>query len=110
MLILVFSIGFVAIPNNPLVILQARLGLSPAPLERYLGVKSLFSGMTEGAHQLAHLNFRSAFEANIFSPLLITVIAIMIVFWRFPKIHTKTQEMSFFIFFVLASALVNIFN
>ena len=103
-------IGFIALTNNPLVVLQARLGLSPAPLERYLGVKNIFSGMTEGVHQFVHFNFSLAVEANIFSPIVVLFGMASILTWRFPKIDTKVKEAWFFVSFILGSIMVNLFN
>ena len=46
---------FFSLENNPLVRLEAIIGLSPSPIEKIFGVKSFFSGMTEGVHQMAIL-------------------------------------------------------
>ena len=91
-------------------LIQARLGLSPAPLERLLGIKSLFSGMTEAVHQLMHFNFRAAIEANVFAPAIPILIVVSTLLWRVPKLDSKRKEWSFFFLFACASVVVNIFN
>lgn len=53
---------------NSLVRLEALPGLSPAPLERHLGIRSLFCGMTEGAVRTLHGDIREAIRANAFRP------------------------------------------
>ena len=110
-IILIISISiFAYIENNPFVRLEAKLGLSPSPLERYLGVKSLFSGMTEGVHQLFHLNIYESVQANIFSPLVVFVLIYFISTWKFPKLDTIRKEYAFFLSFIVLSILVNIYN
>lgn len=101
---------FAAIDNNPVVKLEAVLGLSPSPIERLFGVKSLFSGMTEGVHQFVRMDFESSIKANIFSPLVIPLISYVILAWRFPKLKTRRQEYMFFGVFIMLSFVVNIVN
>ena len=101
---------FAAIDNNPVVKLEAVLGLSPSPIERLFGVKSLFSGMTEGVHQFVRMDFESSIKANIFSPLVIPLISYAILAWRFPKLKTRGQEYMFFGAFIMLSFVVNIVN
>ena len=60
--------------DNPIVRLQATIGLSPSPIEKLFGLKSLFSGMTEGVYQLLNLNFRESVKANIFSPVIVPLL------------------------------------
>ncbi len=94
------------LPANPLVRLEAVLGLSPGPLERYLGVKNLFSGMTEGMHQLANGELGRALEANILTPL----VACAFVAWVITgaRIRTRRHEYAAAILVVGLSAIVNI--
>ena len=102
--------GFAFIDNNPAVRFQAILGLSPPPLERFFGLKSLFSGMTEGVHRFARLNLAGSVEANIFSPLVIPLFSYFIFKWRVPKIDNKNKEIVFFISFLGLSIIVNVIN
>ncbi len=106
--LLIFLLLFAYIENNPIVKLEARLGLSPSPIERLFGVKSLFSGMTEGVHQFVNLNFAASFKANPFAPLVLPFITYCCLFWWFPKIDSKNKEAIFFAVFALLSLIVNI--
>jgi len=102
--------GFTSIDNNPLVKLEAELGLSPSPIERILGVKSLFSGMTEGVYQFIHMNIKASIQANIFAPLVIPLVFYGILTWNIPKVDTKKKEYAFFSVFILLSIIVNVVN
>jgi hypothetical protein len=102
--------GFASIDNNPLVKLEAELGLSPSPIERIFSVKSLFSGMTEGVFQFIHMNIGASIQANIFAPLVIPLVSYSILAWRIPKVDTKKKEYVFFSGFVFLSMIVNIVN
>lgn len=110
LLIIILLACFALIENNPVVRLEAVLGLSPSPIERFFGTKSLFSGMTEGVHQFVRLNIMTSVEANIFSPLVIPALVFFISTWRVPKIDTKKKEQVFFLVFIAMSAIVNIVN
>jgi hypothetical protein len=94
------------LPANPLVRLEAVLGLSPAPLERYLGIKNVFSGMTEGMHQLIHGELGRALDANILTPLVVCAL----LFWAVTGVRVTTRQQEFWggMLFVGLSALVNI--
>jgi len=94
------------LPANPLVRAEAMLGLSPAPLERYLGIKSVFSGMTEGMHQLVHGELGKALAANFLTPL----VACLVLAWVVTGAHIRTrhQERWAAALFIFLSALVNI--
>jgi hypothetical protein len=94
------------LPANPLVRLEAVLGLSPAPLERYLGIKSVFSGMTEGMHRLVHGELNKALEANILTPLVACVLLCWAV--KGGRLTTRRQERCAALLFIGLSALVNI--
>ena len=109
-LLLVVITMFAAIDNNPLVRLEAQLGLSPSPIERIFGVKSLFSGMTEGLFQFVNMNMGSSIQANIFAPLVIPLVAYSILTWKFPKVDTRKKEHIFFSVFIMLSIIVNIVN
>ena len=99
---------FASVENNPVVRMEAKAGLSPAPLERFLGIKNFFSGMTEGAHRLAKFDFIGALEANIFTPFFLGVIVIALLMWRVPKIDTRAKEVVFFGGFIGLSVVVNL--
>lgn len=102
--------GFTSIDNNPLVRLEAGLGLSPSPIERIFGVKSLFSGMTEGVFQFIHMNIECSTQANIFAPLVIPFLTYGILAWKIPKVDTKKKEYAFFSIFIFLSIIVNVIN
>lgn len=102
--------GFAFIDHNPIVRLEAIIGLSPSPIERFFGVKSLFSGITEGVYQFVRMNFIESLKANVFAPLVIPIIAYYSLTWRFPKINTKNKEIIFFLGFVSLSLIVNLLN
>ena len=110
LLVILLLAGFAFIENNPVVRLEAALGLSPSPIERFFGIKSLFSGMTEGVHQFVRLNIMASIKANIFSPLVIPVVVFFVSTWRVPKIYTKKKEQAFFLVFIAMSAIVNVVN
>lgn len=94
------------LPANPLVRAQALLGLSPGPLERYLGIKNVFSGMTEGMHQLVHGELGKALEANFLTPL----VAGALIAWAVTgvRLRTRRQEILAAAGFIALSALVNV--
>lgn len=102
--------GFASIDNNPLVKLEAELGLSPSPIEKIFGVKSLFSGMTEGVFQFIHMNIEGSIQANIFAPLVIPFVTYGILAWKIPKVDTRKKEYAFFSIFILLSIIVNFVN
>ena len=101
---------FFSLENNPLVRLEAIIGLSPSPIEKIFGVKSLLSGMTEGVHQMAFLNVQDALNANIFSPIVIPLLLLLFIRGKIPKIKTRKHELVFFSSFIFLSVLVNVFN
>jgi len=70
LLLLLFIVGLASIDKNPIIRLEAVIGLSPSPIERIFGLKSLFSGMSEGLYQLVNLNFSHAIKANILTPIV----------------------------------------
>jgi hypothetical protein len=98
---------FAYIDNNPIVRLEAWLGLSPSPIERFFGVKSLFSGMTEGVNQFARLNLAASFNANPFAPLVLPFVSFCCLNWWFPVIDSRRKEVAFFVLFVFLSLVVN---
>ena len=101
---------FASIDNNPLVKFLAITGLSPSPLETILGIKSLFSGMTEGLYQILHLNFNQAMKANIFSPIIIPFLLYFVIKSEVPKMNNRSTEALFFCGFIILSIFVNIYN
>lgn len=108
LLLILSLLLFASIEANPLVRIEAVLGLSPAPLERFFGTKSLFSGMTEGVHQLVRLDIVRSIQANIFSPLVPVLVVLSIATWTFPKIDSSVKECTFFAIFVVLSVVVNL--
>ncbi len=110
LLIIIALICFVFIENNPVVRLEAELGISPSPIERFFGIKSLFSGMTEGVHQFVRLNFLASVRANVFAPFVIPIVVFFIFTWKIPKVDTKKKEYTFFLMFIVMSLIVNIIN
>jgi len=110
LLLVIIFILIVSLENNPLVQLEAILGLSPAPIERFFNIKSLFSGMTEAFHQLVKLEYKKAIDSNIISPLFVIFIIVFLINGRIPVLITKKREIAFFLFVVLLSIVVNIFN
>ena len=80
---------------NPLVALEARLGLSPAPLERFFHIRGPFSGLTEASVRLAHGEpWRATAAHSLVIPFWFAVVA-MVVLWRFPRIRNRRQEYLF---------------
>ena len=110
LLLFLLLLLFISIENNPLVRLEAIIGLSPSPIEKIFGVKSLLSGMTEGVHQMAFLNVQDALNANIFSPLVMPLLLLLFIRGKIPKIKTRKHELVFFSSFIFLSILVNVFN
>ena len=109
-LLLLLAVCSAYIESNPLVRLQAMLGLSPSPLERFFGVKSLFSGMTEGVHQFARGRVLQSIEANAISPFVLPLSAYFLVTWRCPKLDTRFREGVFFLACIVLSIVVNFLN
>jgi hypothetical protein len=89
------------------VVLVAKLGLSPSPLERLFNVKGLFSGMTEGMFRLVHGDMAGAVSANALTPVVAAVFAVCVVSGYRPQIKTKAQELAFLLSMVFLSVLVN---
>lgn len=106
--ILLGAIWFVSLDKNPVVVLIAKLGLSPSPLERLFGVKGMFSGMTEGMFRLVHGDIAGAIAANVLTPAFATVVAFCVVVGYRPQIKTRKQELVFLLSVVLLSVLVNL--
>lgn len=97
--VIVLIIVFLAlrVEQNPIVVLISKLHLSPAPLERYLGIKNFFSGMTEGFHKLSLFQLDEALRANVFSPFFAISLSFILLTWKIPRLDTKTKEFSFFL-------------
>jgi len=108
--LLVAFLLFASLDNNPVVRLLAISGLSPSPIEKIFGVKSLFSGMTEGLYQVLHLNLNQALKANIFSPFVIPCLLLLVFKRDLFKIKNTNTEFLFFIGFISLSILVNVYN
>jgi hypothetical protein len=99
---------FVSLERNPIVRLEAKLGLSPSPLERLFGVKGLFSGMTEGMYRLIHGDILGAMSANILTPFFAVVVSSCFIAGYRPRIETRGDEIVLFVSVVVLSVLVNI--
>lgn len=110
LLLLLFIVGFASIDKNPIIRLESIIGLSPSPIERMFGVKSLFSGMSEGVFQLLNFNLIAAINANILSPFVFFLFGYIVLTWNFPKVDTQKKEITFFCVVVGLSLLVNIVN
>ena len=106
--IAILLVAFFSLEPNPLVRLEALLGLSPAPLEKHLGIRSLFSGMTEGVVRTLHGDLREAIRANVFSPLVVPLLMFFLWIGKVPALASRRSEISFFCGFVLLSVIVNI--
>ena len=100
--------GFLRIARNPIVMLEARLGLSPSPLERIFGIEGPFSGMTEASHRLVYLDLEGALSANPLVLILWTAASIMLVTWRFPKMKRRSDEIMAFAIAILATIVNNL--
>jgi hypothetical protein len=96
--------------HNPLVRLEAWLGLSPSPLEKLFGIKGLFSGMTEGMYRLSHGDVRGSIEINALTPVMALLVVGCIVFGYRPRVRTRRSEMAFFGFVLISTLLVNFVN
>lgn len=93
---------------NPLVQMQAELGLSPSPLERIFGIKSAFSGMTEGVFRLFKLDLIGSFKSNPFSPLIVILGVVFVISGQIPRFHDKKEELIALLVFAGCSIIVNI--
>jgi hypothetical protein len=100
---------FAALSHNPVVRLEAILGLSPSPLEKLAGIRGPFSGMTEGMYQLAHGELSSALKANVLTPFAAALFVACVVLGIRPRVTTRASEVAFFSVFVVATAIVNWF-
>ncbi len=90
------SAAFVAMDRNPVVMLLARTGISPSPLERLFGLKGFFSGMTEGMHRLTNGNLSGAIDANPYT-LLIASIFPSALFLEFDQGYEQKLTSEFFL-------------
>lgn len=98
--------AFASLDRNPVVRLEAQLGLSPSPLERWFGIRGLFSGMTEATYQLVRLDLGRALAANVLVVPVLGAIALCILLWSRPKLDTRRREIGFFAL-VLAGIAIN---
>lgn len=92
--------------RNPLVRMEALVGLSPAPLERFTGIRTVFSGMTAAAYDMTRLDFLAAVRSNVLSPVIAVICVVCIVSWKFPK-ATPEREPLFLGAAVVGSILVH---
>ncbi len=101
---------FVSLDNNPIVKLQAKLGLSPSPIEKIFHVKGMFSGMTEGMHRLTHGDLIGAMSVNVLTPVFAIVFSLCFLGGYRPRINTKKQEYLFLFSVIFFSVVVNLVN
>ena len=101
---------FISLDENPVVRLEAILGLSPSPIEKLFGVKSVFSGMTEACHKITNFEFKKALEVNFLVPIFVILGIYFVLIGKLPKIDSKRKELSFFAITLILSILINIIN
>lgn len=94
--------------HNPLVRLEAVLGLSPSPLERLFGIRGPFSGMTEASYQLAHGHVSASLAANALTIPFWTAVAACIACWSVPRLTTRRREYMAFATLIVATIINNI--
>lgn len=99
---------FVALPHNPIVRLEAVLGLSPSPLEKLIGIRGPFSGMTEGAYRLAHGQVVASVEANPLTPVVVAIFLVCALSGSRPRIRNRRHEAAFFLVMCIGTVLVNL--
>ena len=100
--------AFAALDHNPIVRLEALLGLSPSPLERFFGIRGFFSGMTEATHRLTRLDLRGAAQANILVYPFLAAVVTAILLWRWPRMTTRKHELAFLTVALAGTAINNI--
>lgn len=108
LLLVVVLCWFARLEHNPLVQLEARLGLSPSPLERLFGIRGMFSGMTEATHRLSSLDLAGALQANVLVLPVLAAIVAAILCWNVPKLDTRRREAGFFALVIVGSAINNL--
>lgn len=106
-MILLAAVSFCALAQNPLIQLEAWLGLSPAPWERFTGMKTVFSGMSEAFHRLATGDVLGAFKANFLAPPFALALIFATLLWRWPRVTTRGGEGFFFAMIIISSLAVN---
>lgn len=106
LLLLAALIGFARLDHNPLVRLEARLGLSPSPLERFFGLRGPFSGMTEATYRLVHLDLAGSLRANILTVPLLAFVVWCLLRWTAPRLRMHRQELAC-LAIILAGTLIN---
>lgn len=98
--------AFASLDSNPLVRLQAEIGLSPSPLERFFGVRGPFSGMTEATWRLTELDLGGSLRANLLAIPLLGAVTLAILLWKRPRMRTRRHEVAA-IGLALAAAAIN---
>ena len=101
-------IAFAGLSHNPIVRLEAVLGLSPSPLEQLFGIRGFFSGMTEAAYRLVRLEPLAAARANILVFPFLAAVAIALLLWRRPRLQTREQELAVLGIALLGTVINNI--
>ncbi|MBV9881421.1 MAG: DUF2752 domain-containing protein [Sphingomonadaceae bacterium] len=108
LLLLAGLVAFAGLDHNPLVRFEAWAGLSPAPLERFFGLRGPFSGMTEASYRLVHLDLAGSLRANVLTVPLLAAAAWCLVLWTAPRLRTRGQEYLFLGGAVVAAAINNL--
>jgi hypothetical protein len=99
--------AFASLDRNPLVRLQAELGLSPSPLERLSGMRGPFSGMTESTWRLMQLDMGASLRANVLTVPLLALAAGCILLWARPRIRSRRHEIAVLMTLLAATAINN---
>lgn len=98
------------LPQNPLIRIEAMLGLSPCAFEKLLGIKCAFCGMTKALELLVGGEFVAAMEANFLTPIFLGVVVYVCLTWRIPQVKYMWHELLFFSLFLLATLAVNLYH
>ena len=94
------------LPKNPIIELQRVLSLSPAPIERIFGIKSLFSGATTAFHYAVRGDIIYAFKFNIVYPFFFIISIKYLIKGELYNITNKKEEFNFF-FIIFILSLIN---
>lgn len=106
--LIILGSRFSALPRNPIILLEARLGLSPAPWERFTGMKTVFSGMSEAFHRIGAGDLAGAFRANFLALPFALSLVMAILFWHWPRLTQRRHEFYFFVAAIWASVAVTL--
>ena len=106
-MILLAAVCVCALSRNPIVYLEAYLGLSPAPWERFTGMKTVFSGMSEAFYRMATGDVLGAFKVNFLAPPFALALIGATLLWQWPRVSSRRDEVAFFTIMITASLAVN---